>query len=61
MEGKSLTMLTHYDALKGYMNKGFVFKKCKGVKSSGIKYKCLVVLEKPTKNFNCNENFVAMD
>ncbi len=56
MEEKSLTMLKHYEALKDFIDKGFVFKKCKGVKPEGIKYKCLVVLKKPNENFQCNEN-----
>ncbi len=44
IEEKSLTMLKHYEALKDFIDKG------------GIKYNCLVILEKPTENFQCNEN-----
>ncbi len=45
-EEKSLKMLKHYEALKDYIGKGFVFKKCKGKI-----YKCIVILKKTNRKF----------
>ncbi len=50
-EQKSLMMLNHYEALKDYIDKGFVFKKCQ-VQNF---YSCLVILQKPLENFESNE------
>ncbi len=55
MEDKSLTMLKHYEALKDYMNKDFVFKKCREYEGD-VKHKCLVILKKPITDFKCNES-----
>ncbi len=55
MEEKSLEMLKHYEALKDYLNKGYVFKKCEA-KTYTKNYSCLVVLKKPVKDFQCNES-----
>ncbi len=56
MEEKSLAMYKHEADLKDYLDKGFVFKKCKGETKEYVSYKYLVVLEKPKTNFKSNEN-----
>ncbi len=43
-------MLQHYETLKDYMNKGYVFKRC-----YGNLYNCTVVLTNPDNDFKCNE------
>ncbi len=52
-EQKSRLMTKHYEALKDYIGKGFVFKKCVGITRI---YKCIVILKKPSENFKCNED-----
>ncbi len=54
-EEKSLEMMKYYEALKDYMNKGYVFKKCYGATKEKY-YTCLVVLKKPLEDFKCNES-----
>ncbi len=56
-ETKSWSMVRHYDALKDYIGKGFVFKKCTDVTEF---YNCIVILKKPSENFQSNEDRIGI-
>ncbi len=53
---KSQNLLAHYDALKIYEGKGYVFKRCLNNNIDDGTYDCLIILQKPIEHFKCNES-----